>query len=134
LIKKPKPSKRELREFSLVIGAILVTVFGLLLPWLSGGNYPRWPWLVASILGATGLTVPRILVPVHKGWFAIGYTLAWINTRIVLGIVFFLVLSPIGIVARLLGYDPMRRYLDTETDTYRIDSKDRAKAHFERPF
>ena len=61
-------SGAELRQFGLLFGAILVLLFGLLLPFLVGYSFPLWPWMVALIFAAVGLLVPIALTPFYRAW------------------------------------------------------------------
>lgn len=129
-----QPGKKELREFGLVTGAIVVALFGLLLPWLFDHAWPRWPWIIAGVLWAWALLLPASLLPVYKGWMAIGHALGWINTRIILGIMFYLMFLPVGLILRLLGKDPMARRVDKSQASYRVSHAPRKKDHVERPY
>lgn len=128
------PSREELRRFGLLTGAIVAVLFGLLLPWIFGHGYLRWPWIVAGVLWVWGLLVPATLHPVYRGWMAFGHVLGWINTRIILGIMFYLMFVPAGFIMKLLRKDPMARKLRKETYTYRVKSHPLKKNHVERPY
>ena len=128
------PSRTELRRFGLTTGAIVIALFGLLLPWLFGKSLPLWPWIIAAALALPALAVPQALGPVYHGWLKFGHVLGWINTRLILGILFFIVVTPISAFMRLLGHDPMRKRLETDKSTYRVDATKRNPDHFERPF
>jgi hypothetical protein len=65
---------------------------------------------------------------------ALGTVLGWINTRIILGAVFFLVVTPIGAVRRLLGKDPMGKKLKSDVDSYRVLRKPRSASHLTRQY
>ncbi len=69
-------------------------------PWWLGG---AGAWLAAAWLA------PGWLRPLYKVWMAFGHVLGWINTRILLGAVFFLLVTPIGLLLRLAGKDPLHR-------------------------
>ncbi len=128
-------SDKSLREFGLVTGGMLTLVFGLLLPWIwNADSWPIWPWIVAAILSLIALTMPHILQPVYHWWMKLAHILGWINTRILLSIVFFVIFLPVGIILRLLGKDPMARKLDQDLNSYRVESKSPPKNHMERPF
>ncbi len=65
----------------------------------------------AVALGVLALVAPHRLGPVHKLWMKIADALAWFNTRVLLGVVYYLVMTPTGIVMRLMGRDPLDRRL-----------------------
>jgi len=127
-------NKKELRKFGLITGAILASLFGLFFPWLFEHKYPLWPWIIAGILWLWALLLPTTLNMVYRVWMAIGHGLGWINSRIILGIMFFLIILPTSLILRLMGKDPMARTLDKSQTTYRVTSTNRTKDHVERPF
>ena len=100
--------KKQLREFGLLIGFGFPILIGWLLPSLFGHQFRTWTlWIgVPGLL--IGLTAPRLLHYPYKGWMALGHFLGWINSHIILGLVFILVLQPIAFIMRLTGYDPLR--------------------------
>ena len=128
------PDSRELRRFGLTTGALIAALFGLLLPWLFHRPFHSWPWTVAIILSGWALLLPAGLGPVYRVWMAIGHGLGWINSRIILGIMFYVLILPIGFIMRLLGKDPMQRRFDQQAKSYRVPSKTPPKDHVERPF
>lgn len=127
------PRPRDLRRFGLIAGAIVAVLFGALLPWLHSHPLPRWPWAVALALWIPALACSRALHAVYQAWMKIGAVLGFINTRLILGLFFYAVILPVGVLARLFGRDPMRRALD-DSATYRIPSKASPPKHMERPF
>lgn len=128
------PDKKELRNFGLITGALTPVFFGLLLPWIFGHSFPKWPWIVGAILIVLGLALPKILMPVYKIWMTIGHYLGWINTRIILSIMFYLIILPVGTVRRLLGKDSMSRSFNKDQQSYRVTSTIQDKNHVERPY
>ena len=126
--------KAGYRKFGLVTSAIIIVLFGLALPWVFSLSFPRWPWIVAGILSAWALLFPITLRPVYIGWMKFGNMMNWINTRIILGIMFYVLILPFGLVMRLLGHDPMRRNLDSSMSSYRIESQKQDKDNVEHPY
>ena len=122
------------RKFGLVTGGIIVVLFGLLIPWIFSLGYPRWPWILAGILAAWGLLAPTTLQPVYVGWMKFGHGMNWINTRLILGLLFYGMFLPFGLVMRLFGKDPMQRRLDKSITSYRVKSHHDARENVERPF
>jgi len=127
------PSPTELRKFGFVTAAMVVGIFGLLLPAIFGRAWPLWPWIIAVALTLPAGFAPSLLAPVHRAWMAVGAVLGWINTRILLAAVFYLGVLPVGFAMRLLRRDPMRRAKSPEP-SYRQPSIERAVEDMERPF
>ena len=112
------PSRKQLREFGLLLAIGFPLLLGWLLPALRGHGFHTWTLWIA-IPGLTfGLLAPRALAWPYRGWMALGHALGWFNSHIILGAVFLLVLQPIAFVMRLTGYDPLRRRQQKLT-TYR---------------
>jgi hypothetical protein len=122
----------ELRKFGLFAAGFIALVFGLALPWLVDGSFPLWPWIGALVLKAAALLQPASLKPVYTVMLLVGHVLGWVNSRILLTIVFYGLILPTGLVRRMLGKDPMARRGDDHT--YRIPSEPLADDHMERPY
>ncbi len=60
---------------------------------------------------------PRTLGPVERAWLAVGAVLAWVNTRIILTLLFYVVVTPVALVMRLFR-DPLERRLDRDSASY----------------
>nr|MDJ0832323.1 SxtJ family membrane protein [Gammaproteobacteria bacterium] len=117
----PELDNQGLRKFGITTGIIVALLFGLALPWLfDAQSLPLWPWIISGLLWAPALIYPRILNPVYRGWMKIGHALGWINSRIILGLVFYVMVLPMGLIMRLFGKDPMTRKLDQSVSSYRV--------------
>jgi Saxitoxin biosynthesis operon protein SxtJ len=131
----PQLDRKGLREFGLVTGGIVAGLFGLLLPVLFRHSLPAWPWIVATILASLAFLSPRSLDPVYQIWMRIGLVLGFINTRIILGIIFYGVFMPMGLIMRhFFKRDPMNRELAKNIASYRILSPDRPSKSMEKPY
>jgi hypothetical protein len=128
------PDKQELRKFGLVFAGMFILIFGLLLPWIWEKPSPMWPWIVAAVFVAAALLVPMALGPVYRLWMKIGHVLGWVNTRIILGVMFFLIFAPVALLLRLLGKDMLKQRLDASATTYRIASEQLPRDRMERPY
>jgi len=111
-------SKKQLREFGLLIGFGFPILIGFLLPAVAGHGFRAWTLWVGVPGLILGLTAPRLLHYPYKSWMALGHALGWINSHIILGLVFILVLQPVAYIMRVTGYDPLRIRRKGET-TYR---------------
>lgn len=94
-----------------------------------------WAVGLGAALMLTGGVLPSVLRPIHRVWMRVGHLLGWINTRILLGIVFYGLVTPTGVIFRLLGKDTMRRQAFTEEgSTYRVLRQPRPHGHMKRQF
>jgi hypothetical protein len=130
----PELDRKGLRRFGLTTGIILVALFGLLLPWLLDHGWPVWPWIVAAPLWLLAAIQPSWLRAVYIVWMRFGLLASRITTPLILGIVFFLVISPMGLVRRLATADAMRREFDPRAESYRISSAKASADRLEKPF
>jgi Saxitoxin biosynthesis operon protein SxtJ len=130
----PELDRKGLREFGLMTGAVVVGIFGLVLPWMLDLDWPAWPWVVAAPLWLLALAQPSWLRRVYRGWMRFGLLASRVTTPLLLGIVFFFMISPIAMVRRLRGEDPMQRTLDPHRDSYRVQSTRNPRDKLERPF
>ena len=124
---------RQLRSFGLIVGGIFALI-GLWRGVFGGGPVRLWALVAAILLILPALIYPRILLPLQRVWMVIGHALGWINTRIILGIVFYLLIAPIGMIMRLFGRDTMRRRFQPEVETYRIVRERRPGTHMKHQF
>jgi len=130
----PELDRKGLRNFGLVTGAIIAGLFGVFFPWLLEVRTPMWPWILGGVLALWGLVHPTSLKPVYTNWMKFGLLLSKVTTPIIMGIVFYLVVAPMGLVMRLFGKDPMRRKLDPNQTSYRVVNAPDAPQSLERPF
>ena len=130
----PEPDNRGLREFGVTFGVIVALLFGLLLPWLFEHSWPRWPWIVLLIMVAWGLLAPATLRPVYRLWMRFGLFMSRFTTPIIMGLVFYIVITPSGFLFRLFSADPMRRQWDAGADTYRNESERLPADRLRKPF
>jgi hypothetical protein len=124
---------KQLRSFGFTVGGIFALI--ALWPLIVRAEDPRW-WavVVAGCLLVPAVVFPKSLTWVYKGWMALGHVLGWINTRIILGFVFYFVVTPIGIVRRLLGKDPMGKRLRPDLESYRVPRNPRPASHLRRQY
>ena len=128
-------TQKELRQFGLLFSAVLVTLFGVLIPWILGHPFPSWPWAIAAILSAIALALPDALMPFYRIWMRFGLIAGYVNTRIIMFMLYYVVFAPLGILMTLVGRDALSRKIgDTARDSYRVASSARDRDHFERPY
>jgi hypothetical protein len=129
----PELDRKGLREFGLVTGTIVAGLFGLFFPWLLERPWPLWPWLIFAVLGLWGLAAPLSLRPVYRGWMRFGLLLSRITTPLIMGVVFFIVVTPMAVIRRMLGKDSLARKFD-QSASYRVTSRKAPVKNLEKPF
>jgi hypothetical protein len=111
----------EIRSFAWIVAAGVVLLFTAV-PWIRGHSPRLWPAPCAVVLVGLAYAAPRLLEPFYRGWMRLGHVLGWINSRIILGAVFYLVFLPIGVIRRAGGRGPVRRSFahDATPESYRV--------------
>ncbi|MEC8267581.1 MAG: SxtJ family membrane protein, partial [Pseudomonadota bacterium] len=125
-------SAPELRQFGLLFGATLVLLFGLLLPFFIGYRFPLWPWVAAVLFTVLALLAPNALTPFYRGWMRFGLIAGFINTRMIMFLLYYALFVPTGLVMKLFGRDALARTTGGKnSDSYRVASAVRPNDHFE---
>lgn len=130
----PEPDRKGLRDFGLTSGAIVSVLFGLLLPWLMEREFPLWPWIVCGVLVSWSLVAAPTLRPVYRVWMRFGILMSRVTVPVLMSLVFFLVVTPLGAIRRLLTGDQVARHRDPSLDSYRLPSERRKPEDMKRPF
>jgi saxitoxin biosynthesis operon SxtJ-like protein len=125
--------RQQLRSFGLTVGGIFLAIG--VWPVLWSGAAPRmWALALGSLLVIVGGVFPVALQPVYRAWMAIGHVMGWVNTRIILGLFFFGILTPFAFIARLLGRDFMGLSTNPDAGTYRVVRTVRPVTHVRHQF
>ena len=102
-------NKNELRNFGLFVGILFPLLVGFFLPYIFGHQFKIWTLLVGLPLIIGGLISPKNLKPFYSLWIQIGNLLGFINSKIILTAIFILIVQPIALLMKMVGYDPLRR-------------------------
>ncbi len=129
-----RPDKRQLRIFGLMFSGIVATIFGIALPLLLDRPSPVWPWIITVVMVLFVLVAPRLLIYIYRPWLKFGAIAGWINTRIILFIMFYGLITPTGLIMRLFGSDPLRKRFEPDSDSYRITNQPQSNDHMEKPY
>lgn len=106
---------RDGRRFGVQVG-IAFAVLGALLLWRERAVLAAIGGTLSALLVLGGLAVPARLGPVYRGWMAVALAISKVTTPIFMAVVYFLVLTPTGLLLRVAGRNPLRRSGDSETD------------------
>ena len=124
---------KQLRSFGLMVGGIFVLI-GLWPSLFRGEDSRLWVLIFAGFLIIPALLFPRILKRAYQIWMATGQILGWVNTRIILGVVFYGLFTPTRLIMSLFGKDSMRRKLEGDADSYRVVRQARPNSHMKHQF
>lgn len=123
------------RQFGLVVGGLLLALGLVLLTWrhrTTAGAVLAAPGAVLLLLAAFA---PSLLAAPHRGWLKFSHVLGTVNGFLFLSIVFFLVLTPLGLLLRLFGRDELRRRGPAPASMWDpYPERNRDRTHFEKIF
>lgn len=126
-------SRSDLRKFGLTIG-IALAVFGGIALWRGAGVTP---YLLggAAVMLLLALVVPAVLRPLEYVWMKLALVLSYVMTRVILTLAFYLAITPMAFLLRLLGKDLLSLKLDPQQQSYwvRVEA-DESKSRHDRPY
>lgn len=113
------PSTRDLRQFA----GIWMPLACLIVGWMIQRRTGEWTvsltiWAICAVMALAGLAQPKLIKPVFVGMMYAVFPIGFVLSYCILAIVYYLVITPVGLIMRLVGYDPMERKLDREAETY----------------
>lgn len=132
-LKNIKSGKKEIRQFGITMAIVLGLLGGLFL-WKQKSYI--YFFVIAGIFLLFGLILPKLLKPIHKAWMALAVVLGWIMTRVILSILFFLIVTPVGLLAKLFGKKFLETKFEKNISSYWI-TKNKVKfekSNYERQF
>lgn len=128
-------SRPELRRFGLLVGTILMGLAAYRAWHVGWGSRPLVTAAVGVSMIGLGAIAPGLLKPVFAVWQLLGSVLGWVNTRILLALVFFIVLTPLALLARLMGHDPLvRKSPKLQASFWKERKTDRDAARYRQQF
>ena len=120
-IKNIKSGRKELRQFGYTMGIVL-GVFGGLFLW-RGKEWYSYFVALSVLFFFLALVFPLLLKPIHKLWMSLAVLLGWFMTRVILSVLFYVVITPIGFIMRMSGKDLLNRKIEKGSESYWIVRK-----------
>ena len=112
------PSRREL----LVFGSLFALFFGLIggLIWwkFEAPTAAYVVWSIAAAITIVFYALPPIRKPIYLAWIHLAFPIGWVISHVAMALIYYLVFTPIGLIMRLFGRDPMERRFDRGAETY----------------
>lgn len=116
-MQKKTITNKQLRTFGLVLALFLG---GIGVVHYLKGHIPHnyWFWTTGGLVLVVSQAIPKLIKPLYHIALFLGHILGWINTRLILGLIYYLIFTPIGLVMRILGKDPLHRKFDKQATSY----------------
>ena len=121
-IKNIKSTKKDWKSFGFVIG-IIFSIIGAFL-FYKEIEFSVYFWCAGLFFVTLGLSFPSILKPIYLIWMIFAVIIGWVMTRIILSVLFYLIISTIGIFARLVGKDFLNLKSENNESYWNIRNKE----------
>jgi hypothetical protein len=122
-------SQRELLWFGPLLALFVIIAGAILWRRLNLPALAYTLWCGAAVLIVLYYLLPAIRVSVYRAWLLTLFPIGWLVSHLLLALIYYLVLTPIGLLMRLAGYDPLRRRRDPSASSYWIDRQPDVEPH-----
>ena len=127
-----KISNKKLKEFGILIGLLIPIIIGWFIPKISGHEFRFWTIFISIPLIFFAFTFPKLLLRPYLLWMSLGKLLGIINSYIILGSIFLILVIPISLLMKIFKYDPLRQK-KIDVQSYR-ENKERYNVDLRRIF
>ncbi|MCH9688926.1 MAG: hypothetical protein K0V04_46260 [Deltaproteobacteria bacterium] len=117
------PSKKELAWFGLMFLAFFGLIGGVVWWRFEAQNLAYGLWGAAGVIVAAYYAVPALQKPIYLGWLYAAYPIGWVISHVVMGIIYYVVITPIALVFKAMGRDALERKIDKSAKTYWVEHK-----------
>ena len=115
-IKHIKAGKKDLRSFGVMIGIIFLLIAGFLI-YKDKESFQMLLYIAGSFIGL-GLLIQILLKPIYILWMAFAIILGWIMTRLILSLLFYVIITPIGVILKIIGKDSLELKKQSVKESY----------------
>ncbi len=128
--------RRSLQKFALVMALAFAALSFFVFFFGRHPGRALIPFMLMLLFAVAGLFFPARLKPVHTAWMALALAMGWVMSRVILCIVFFVVITPIGLIMRLAGKDILDQNINRQKESYWIKKmkSDGSTESYERQF
>ncbi len=117
-----KIEKKQVRTFGIVLS--LLCLLPALIQFLKTGTSFSYYWVIAALaIFFCSVFFQKLLLPFYRGALILAFILGWINTRLLLGLIFYFIFTPLALLFKMLGKDPLQRKFDHTAPSYWVKRK-----------
>lgn len=109
-------NREKLKQFAVTFAFVLFIIGAIALAREKESHV--WYYTASLLFALAGYIAPAFLKPLYGAWMRLALVLGWINSRLLLLIVFYLIITPIGLVLKVAGFDLLERAMQKDSDTY----------------
>ncbi len=126
----------SLKSFAVTMAIAFPVVFSAILPWVFSTAMPVWPFAVSIAFSALYIAAPHLLYYPYVIWMVVASILGWLNTKLLLGIIFYLLITPIGLIMKVFGKLQYKHRVHAESNWIKRDdeARQKQKTRLEEPF
>lgn len=117
------PSKKELAWFGVMFLAFFGLIGGLVWWRLESQSTAYALWGVAAAITAAYYAAPPLRKPIYLGWLYAAYPIGWVVSHVVMGVIYYLVITPVALVFKLAGRDALERKIDKSAQSYWVEHR-----------
>ena len=115
------PSRRELLVFGILLGLFAALVGALCRFRFGAPGVARTVWIAGAAVVGLYFVLPPLRRPLYLGWIYAAFPIGWVVSHLVLAAIYYLVFTPIGLILRAAGKDPMTRAFDRSAQSYWVE-------------
>jgi len=114
-----KPSNKDLRQFAAIWFPLACLALGLMIwRWTSSWNWAAIPILIGVVLAPIAFWIPSFAQRLFVGWMTVAFPIGWTISHLLMAFIYFVLITPMGLLMRLFGRDSMGRRIDKSCDSY----------------
>lgn len=133
---KKRDERKDIRTFGIGLAVILLAMGSYRFYYKEQYDIALWFFIAGGMALVLALLAPSVLKPLYKVVTAVAHKIGWVNTRVLLAVLYYLLFTPIAVVFRLFGRDPLDRKIEVSKDSYWVPRKQSPmdKKRYERQF
>ncbi len=130
-------SNKKIRDFGWVMLIVLSGIVPLFISWRNDWSITElmlWFFGIGLVLFVPSVTFPKAMTGIYRGWMTLAILLGLLMTKVIISLVFIFLMTPIGLIRRMLVKDPLKMERDERAETYWVDKEERDRTSYEKQY